>query len=83
MGEKELIGNVANFFTKICVAVIELSGNLEVGDSISVEGSTTNFKQRIDSMQIDRKDIKQAKPGDAVGIKVKERTRPGDQVFRL
>ena len=81
--EKQLIGRVTHFFTNLSVALIELSGALKVGDSISIEGATTNFEQKVDSMQIDRKDVPEAKKGDAIGIKVKDRVRPGDNVFRV
>lgn len=82
-GEKQLVGKVTHFFTNISVALIELTDILKVGDTLSFEGSTSNFEQKVDSMQIDRKDVPQAKKGDAVGIKVKERVRPGDQVFKV
>jgi putative protease len=82
-GEKQLVGKVTHFFTNISVALIELTDALKVGDTLSFEGSTSNFEQKVDSMQIDRKDVPEAKKGDAVGIKVKERVRPGDQVFRV
>jgi putative protease len=80
--EKKLIGKISHFFTNISVAVIELSDTLQVGDRISIEGSTTNFEQDISSMQIHNKPVDEAKAGDAIGIKVKERVREGDQVFR-
>ncbi len=81
--EKKLIGKVTHFFTNINVGLIELSSTLKVGEKLSFEGATTNFEQKIDSMQINRKDVEGAKKGDAVGIKVRERVRPGDQVFRI
>ncbi len=81
--EKKLVGKVTHFFTNINVALIELSDTVKVGENISIEGSTSNFEQKIDSMQINRKDVEGAKKGDAVGIKVRERVRPGDQVFRI
>jgi translation elongation factor EF-1alpha len=81
--EKKLIGKVAHFFTNINVAVIELSGPIRVGDSISIEGATSNFEQKVESMQIHNKPVEEAKKGDAVGIKVRERVREGDQVFRI
>jgi putative protease len=81
--EKELVGRITHFFTAISVAVIELSETIKVGDKVSIEGATTNFEQKIDSMQIHNKAVKEAKSGEAIGIKVKERVREGDQVFRL
>jgi selenocysteine-specific translation elongation factor len=79
--EKKLIGKVTHYFSKINVAGIQLSGTLKVGDKISIEGATTNFEENIDSMQIDNKPVTEAKAGDMIGIKVKDKTRMGDNVF--
>jgi translation elongation factor EF-1alpha len=79
--EKKLIGKVTHYFGKISVAGIQLSGTLKVGDKISIEGATTNFEENIDSMQIDNKPVTEAKAGDMIGIKVKDKTRMGDNVF--
>ncbi|MFP4005710.1 MAG: translation elongation factor-like protein [Candidatus Hadarchaeia archaeon] len=81
--EKEKIGEITHYFTEIEVGVIELSGKLEVGDKISIEGATTNFEQKIKSMEIDQEKVEEAGPDEAVGIKVKERVREGDQVYKL
>ena len=81
--EKKLIGKVIHYFTNIGVAVIELENTLKVGDEISVEGATTNFTQKIESMQIEHKDVDEAKKGDSIGLKVVDRVREGDQVFKV
>ena len=81
--EKKLIGKVSHYFGKISVAGIQLSGPLKVGDKISIEGATTRFEEIIDSMQIDNAAVTQAKAGDNIGIKVKEKTREGDGVFLI
>ncbi len=81
--EKEEIGEVTHYFTDISVGVIELSDELEVGDEISIEGSTTNFQQEVDSMQIEHEDVESAESGDAVGTKVKNRVREGDKVYKI
>lgn len=81
-GEKELIGKITHYFTKIGVAVIDLEAPLAVGDNISVEGATTNFTQTIDSMQIEHKEVKSAKKGDSIGLKMKDRVRSGDNVYK-
>ena len=83
MSEKQLVGKVSNFFTNISVALIEVSSELKVGDNLSFEGSTTNFEQPLESMQINREEVTEAGPGDHIGIKVKERVRTGDQVFKV
>jgi putative protease len=81
MGDKKKIGVVTRYFGKIGVAAIMLEETLKVGDTISIEGSTTDFQQTIHSMQIDRKDIDKAGPGQEIAIKVKERVRDNDKVF--
>lgn len=81
--EKKLVGKIAHYFTNIGVAVIELEDTLRVGDEISVEGSTTNFTQKVESMQIEHEKVQEAKKGDSVGMKVVDRVREGDQVFRV
>jgi len=77
------IGMVTHYFAKIQIGVIELTGNLSVGDKISIKGSTTNFVQIVDSMQMDHKRIEKASAGDAIGLKVKEPIRENDQVFKV
>jgi putative protease len=81
--EKKLIGKIAHFYNKISVAVVELTDKLSVGDEISIEGPSTNFTQTIDSMQIEHKNIKQAKKGDSIGMKVDQKVREGDEVYKL
>lgn len=80
---KELVGKVAHFYPKISVAVIELSAELNVGDKISIEGSTSSFEQNVDSMQMEHQSIESAKAGDAVGLKTADKARAGDQVFKV
>lgn len=81
---EELIGSVVLFFAKPCVAAIEItSGVLSVGDNVRIKGATTDFEQKIESMEIDRKPVPSASAGQSVGIKVKDRVRPHDKVFRL
>jgi putative protease len=81
--EKKVVGKVTHYFTKISVAVVELSGELKVGDRISIEGPTTNFEQIVNSMQIEHKDVKVATAGQAVGLKVDQRVREGDIVYKI
>ncbi|KXA90427.1 translation elongation factor-like protein [candidate division MSBL1 archaeon SCGC-AAA259B11] len=81
--EKEKVGEVTHYFTDISVGVIDLSGTVEIGDKISIEGATTNFQQEIESMEIEHEDVEKAGAGDAIGIKVKDRVREGDIVYRI
>ena len=77
------IGTVTDFFAKPVVAGIELSGTLRVGDRIHIKGSTTDMELPVESMQIERADITEAKRGDLVGIKVPDRVRRGDKVYKV
>ncbi len=79
--EEKEIGEVSTFFGHIGVAAIKLSGALSAGDKIHVKGHTTDFHQKVSSMQIEGKKVEKTKKGDHVGIKVSERVRPGDKVF--
>ena len=74
------IGRVSSYFSHVGVAAIKLSGKLKVGDKIRIKGHTTDFEVAVKSMQIERKDVKEAKKGDHIGIKVKEKFRPNDSV---
>ena len=80
MEEKE-IGTVSSYFSHVGVAAIKLSGKLKIGDKVHIKGHTTDFEIDIESIQIDRKDIKKGKKGDHIGIKVPEKVRPNDKVF--
>jgi putative protease len=82
-GEKKLIGEVDHYYSNINVVVIELTDSLKVGDEISIEGETTNFTQKVESMQIQHESIKEAKAGDAIGLKIKEKAREGDSVYKV
>jgi putative protease len=77
------IGKVTDFFAKPVVAGVELSGTLKIGDKIHITGSTTDMELTIESMQIERVNITEGKPGDLVGIKVPDRVRRGDKVYKV
>lgn len=81
--KKFLCGKVLHFFPKISVAVVELSGELKVGESVSFEGATTDFSQQVSSMQVERKDVASASNGEQVGLKAEGRARAGDSVYLL
>ncbi len=80
--EKE-IGEVSTYFTHVDVAAVKLSGNLKLGQRVRFKGNTTNFEQEVDSIQIDRKPVGEAKKGAHVGIRVAEKVRPNDKVFLI
>jgi len=78
------VGKVTHYFANISVGVIELTkGSLKVGDKIRIKGATTDFEQKIDSMQIEHKEIEEAKAGQSVGMKVKEHVRGHDTVYNV
>ncbi len=81
--EKKLVGKMSHYFTKIGVGVIELSDELKVGDRISIEGATTNVQQTVDSMEIEHANMQSAGAGQSVGMKVAQRVREGDLVYKL
>jgi len=78
-----VIGKVTDFFAKPLVAGVELSGTLKIGDKIHIKGATTDMELAVESMQIDRVDITEGKAGDLIGIKVPERVRRGDIVYKV
>ena len=77
------IGRVTHFYDKIGVAVIELSDALKAGEKIHIKGHMTDFEQVVDSMQVEHKTLAEAKKGDAIGLKVKDRVHEHDMVFRV
>jgi len=81
--EKKLIGKIAHYYTKIGVAVIDLEDDLSVGDEISIEGASTNIRQKVESMQIEHENIEKAGAGDSVGLKVIDRVRESDKVYKI
>jgi putative protease len=81
--EKKLVGKITHYFTKIGVGVVELSDELKVGDRVSIEGATTNFQQTVSSMQIEHENVEKAGPGQSIGLKVDQRVREGDLVFKV
>lgn len=79
--EEKEIGRVSSYFSNVGVAAIQLSGKLKIGDKVHIKGHTTDFEVSVDSIQIERKDVKEAKKKDHIGIKVPEKVRPNDKVF--
>jgi len=77
------IGRVSDFFAKPVVAGVDLKGTLKVGDVIRIKGNTSDMELTVTSMQIERTNVTEAKAGDSVGIKVSERVRRGDIVYKV
>jgi hypothetical protein len=76
------IGYVSHFFSKINVAIIELTLPLSIGDRILIKGPSTDFDQKVESMQIDRKEIHRAEGGQSVGLKLAQLAREKDFVYK-
>lgn len=77
------IGKIIHFYDKISVGIIELADTLKVGDKIKIKGNTTDFEEMVDSIQIQHQNVEEAKKGDQVGVKVTEKVREGDEVFKV
>ncbi|MBI2287445.1 MAG: translation elongation factor-like protein [Chloroflexi bacterium] len=77
------IGKISDFFSRPVVAGIELTAPLKMGDKVHITGHTTDITLTVTSMQIDNVNVQQAKAGDAVGIKVSDRVRRGDTVYKV
>jgi putative protease len=80
---EEEIGKVDKYFAHPEVAAITVTGSLKVGDTIHIKGTTTDLTQTVDSMEVKNEKIEEAKAGDDIGIKVNERVRPGDKVYKV
>ena len=81
--EKEvLIGVVSNYFDHVGVAAVKLKTGLKKGDKIRVVGGNVDFEQTVESMQIQHKVVLEAKKGDDVGIKLKEKVRKDYKIFK-
>ena len=84
MSEEDIIeiGHVTHFFSKISVAVVELTLPLAIGDRILIKGPSTDFEQTVESMQIDRKAIQRAEGGQSIGLKVVQPAKEKDVVYK-
>lgn len=80
---EEIVGKVSDFFAQPVVAGIELTAALKVGDRIRIKGHTTDLKMNVDSIQIDNAQVTEAKAGDSIGVKVAEKVRSGDSVYKI
>jgi U32 family peptidase len=81
--ERYEIGRVTHYYSKIGVAIVSLDDLLKAGERIAIVGSTTDLEQVVKSIQVEHQNIEQAEPGDLVGLKVQDKVREGDTVFKL
>jgi len=78
------IGTVTHYFGHLGVAAVAITeGELKIGDSIRIQGHTSDFTQRVDSIQLEHEQIQCAGPGQNVGIHVDQHAREHDQVFKI
>jgi len=83
MAEEKLIGKITHYFGGIGVGIVELTDAFSLGDKIHVKGASTDFEQVVSSMQIDRQDISEAKSGDVIGVKIEQKVKEGDLVYKV
>jgi putative protease len=83
MADLKQVGKVLHYYTKLSVAVIELTDNLKVGEMIHIKGATIDFTQEVDSMQIEHDKVEEAKKGQSIGMKVKNHVREHDIVYKV
>ncbi|RJQ14524.1 translation elongation factor-like protein [Candidatus Parcubacteria bacterium] len=81
--EEKPIGEITHYYSNLGVGIIKLKAVLKVGDKIKLVGATSNFEQEVESIQIEHKQVQTAKKGDVVGIKVKDKVREGDLVYKV
>ncbi|TKJ31843.1 MAG: translation elongation factor-like protein [Chloroflexi bacterium B3_Chlor] len=82
VAEKE-IGRVTNYFSQIGVAVIQLTGPLQLEDEVRIKGGTRDFQQRVESMQVEHQPIDKAEAGQEVAVKLDQKARPNDRVYKV
>ena len=81
--EEMQVGKITHYFSKISVAVIEITdGSIKIGDEIHVKGHTSDFRQKVHSMQIEHEKVELAEPGQSIGLKVSEPVRANDLVYK-
>jgi putative protease len=84
MAEEELVGVVVKFFAQPSVAALKVTrGTIKKGDTLRYIGHTTDFTDQVASMQVNNQPVEEAKAGDFIGVKVKERVRENDKVYKL
>ena len=82
--EEQLVGKVSNFFAKINVAAIKVTdGVIKVGDTLHFKGQATDFEDTVSRIESENQAVDEAKPGDEIGVKVKERVREHDSVCNV
>ena len=82
--EKDQVGVVVNYYAKPSVAAIKVtSGSIKKGDLLKYKGHTTDFTEEVASIEINNQPLEEAKADDLIGIKVGERVRENDKVYKV
>jgi translation initiation factor IF-2 len=79
----KLVGHVTHYYTRLGVAVLDLTDSIRLGDVLHILGSTTDLRQVVRSMQIEHEPVEEVSPGQEVALEVDRRVRPRDRVFRI
>jgi len=79
----EQIGSIRHYYSKIGVAVIDLTAKIAVGDTVRIKGVTTDFRQKVESMQIEHANVQNAGAGQSIGLRVTEKVREGDLAYKI
>ena len=79
----EQIGAIRHYYSKIGVAVVDLTAKIAVGDTVRAKGMTTDLLQKVESMQIEHANVQNASAGQSIGLKVAEKLREGDLVYKV
>ena len=81
---EEQVAVIVKFFAKPSVAALQVTdGSIKKGDTLRYKGHTTDFTEAVNSMEIDNQPVEEAKVGDLIGVKVKERVRENDKVYKV
>lgn len=83
MTEEVLVGEITHYYGHINVGVVKLLGKLAVGDKIHIKGHSEDFEQIVESMQVEHNQVKSAKKGDIVGMKVIQKVHEGDKIYKV
>ena len=82
--DKHLVGVVVNYYSKPSVAAIKVtSGSIKIGDLLKYKGHTTDFTEEVASIEMNNQPVEEAKANDLIGIKVSERVRENDKVYKV
>ena len=77
------VGKIVHYYTDLKVGIVKLSSTLKVGDKIRIKGATSDFEQKVASMQIEHDKVEEAKKGKSIGLKVKKHVREHDVVYKV